>query len=328
VVLRRAWAECAGIWDSSLVTSGEHVIFNGQEIIFGVRLVLAGCQFGNVGRALNYRRFYSGRHHNRLAERCQNELKCLAMVLADPRCPAEVGAQRATAAARLYLDWAYVALIQGERALGHEYIEAALQLTPGLAQGKPPALVQIWVDWVAHDAVQVGISPDETLTATIGSLPAGLVGGAEHLDQARSRAYLLAGLEATLWPAILNPSLVLAQAVQLGAQVDEATAQAGVSSLLAFETEFGEAAGQDALQQWVASLRQLGLGPGARQLEKHYWMNRASRCQRRGQSRNLLSSVWHALRADPRLVANRGVLSMAGRALAQAARSPSVTPSN
>jgi len=47
--------------DDSYATAAEHVIFNGWEILFGGRLVMGGCRFGNVGRALNYRRLHTQR---------------------------------------------------------------------------------------------------------------------------------------------------------------------------------------------------------------------------------------------------------------------------
>ena len=87
VVLRREWALRSEIWDDSFALEAEHKIFNGQEIVFGGRLAMAGCKFESVSRALNYRRFHSHRTLKYLATRCKCEHACQELVFKDPRCP-------------------------------------------------------------------------------------------------------------------------------------------------------------------------------------------------------------------------------------------------
>ena len=61
MVIRREWVTQGGSWD-------EEKNFNGGEITFVGRLFMAGCKFAKVERALNYRRYQSGRKFLNLRE--------------------------------------------------------------------------------------------------------------------------------------------------------------------------------------------------------------------------------------------------------------------
>jgi glycosyltransferase involved in cell wall biosynthesis len=122
-VLKREWAVREEVWDDSFADQAEHVIFNGQEIVFGGRLALAGCKFGYVEQVLNYRRYHPYRRLRYLAERCNTELACQEMIFNDSRCPEDVKKLRSLAFSNIYLMWAFAAYIQEEFDLGQRLLK-------------------------------------------------------------------------------------------------------------------------------------------------------------------------------------------------------------
>ncbi len=80
MVMRRRWATLEEVWDNSFTQQGEEVIDNGGEIVFNSRLWMAGCQFGLINRALNYRRLHPVRILSDLDLRCRAELLCQEIV--------------------------------------------------------------------------------------------------------------------------------------------------------------------------------------------------------------------------------------------------------
>ena len=67
MVLRREWTPYLDLsWDPKLLNGGEYIITG--------RLFMSGCQFARIERALNYRRYYSGRKYSNLLTRCESEL--------------------------------------------------------------------------------------------------------------------------------------------------------------------------------------------------------------------------------------------------------------
>ena len=117
---RRNWALQLNLLESS----------RGSEISDFGNLFLSGCKFAFVDRALNYRRYHSGRIISDLSAACQSEINCQEKIFADPRCPAEVLKLRNVAHANLYIYWGYMAFAQNETVPGQEFIRNAVQLKP------------------------------------------------------------------------------------------------------------------------------------------------------------------------------------------------------
>jgi glycosyltransferase involved in cell wall biosynthesis len=317
VVLRREWARREEIWDDSFARAAEHVIFNGQEIVFGGRLAMAGCRFGNVGRALNYRRFDSRRRLRHLAARCQSELACQELVFKDSRCTDDIRALRGTAAANIYLMWAFAALLQDEADLGQELLGRAAALQPTLVQGAPCQLVKTWVGWAVHDGHALR-GYEAILQAIFDQLPHGLRGLAEQRAWAMTRAHLWSGMYATIWGRGEEARASLANARRLGASVDEVSARFVVGILLDYEAEYGAAATRQILDNIRAALVEASIRNGAQMLNGLYWANQAFHQFNAGAYRQVPRSVARTVLADARFLGNRGVLSILFRSFARA----------
>jgi len=312
IVLAREWARREEIWDDTFASQAEHVIFNGHEIVFGGRLALAGCKFGYVSRALNYRRFHPHRVLKHLDLRCKAELACQNLILNDPRCPSHVLALRNVAAANIYVLWAFTAYLQQEFAIGREFIQRAVNLMPDLAEGEPPKLVETWTNWIAVDEER---DIEDLLSTIFANLPPEVKPRQEYFPYAVSRGYLLRGMHAFIWG--LDAQTYLERAVRMGARVDEQSVVPLVRELAAYEAEFGSEATETVVRNLIRHFRKLGQSKGMRLLSGIYAANRAFRWYYAGQYAQVPRQVIRTLAADPKYLANKGVLSILARALAR-----------
>jgi len=310
-VLRRAWAVRDEIWDDSFARDGGQVIFNGQEIVFGGRLALAGCRFGNVGRALNYRRYHSGRVFSKLAAKCRAELACQDMILNDPRCPADVTALRDTAHANLLLIWSYLALVQQEFDLGYALLSEALTLRPTLVKGAPCELVEFWAATSAADKRMELETLLERLmrpsSVSDARLPPELARLTEQYEWAVGRGYLLKGAHAAFWEQPAEANRYFEQAALHHAQIDQVFAQGLVTRLMDYEAEFGAAATRAVLQRLTPFLEKIGGRSSPRRVLGNYWIQRAFASYQSGERNRVPGSVLRGVVNDPKYLVNRGV---------------------
>lgn len=309
-VLRRAWAVRDEIWDDSFARDGGQVIFNGQEIVFGGRLALAGCRFGNVGRALNYRRYHSGRVFTRLAAKCRAELVCQDMILNDPRCPADVVALRDIAHTNLLLIWSYLALVQQEFDLGYELLSEALALRPALTQGAPCELVEFWTATSAADKRMELESLLERLMRPLSSraqLRAELAPLAEQYEWALGRGYLFKGANAALWDQPQEAQQYFERAALHHARIDETFVQGLTTRLMDYEAEFGAAATREVLHRLTPHLEKIGGRTSPRRVLGNYWIQRAFASYEAGERDRVPGSVLRGVVNNPKYLSNRGV---------------------
>ena len=316
IVLRREWALRDEIWDDSFASVAEHTIFNGQEIVFGGRLALAGCQFRNVGRALNYRRFHSQRILKHLSERCKSEHACQEMVFKDPRCPPEVLALQNTATANIFLVWAFSAFIQEEVGLGQKFLNRAVELKPSLLKGKPCELVKSWAAWAAIDTEHFGRGHEEIIDFIFDNFPPELQDLKKDHDWAIKNGYLWKGLHTMIWGTPQDARDSLVQARRLGAVIDGFSAQIFISELFNYEAEFGSQASQAILRDLILYLKESGNRRSARELKGCYWINKAFSSYSAGEYRQVPRSVLHGIFLYPKILLNRGALSIMFHSLA------------
>jgi glycosyltransferase involved in cell wall biosynthesis len=194
VVLKREWALRDDIWDDSFAKQAEHVIFNGGEIVFGGRLALAGCKFGGVPRALNYRRHHPYRIQKYLAERCQTELSCQEIIFSDPRCPIDVRALQNLAFSKIYIMYAYVAYIQEEFDLARQFLKQAMNLDPGFfVDGASCKFLDTWLMWISAGTVDYARGHEEILKLVFENFPMELEFLKRKYDWTVAQSYLLKG---------------------------------------------------------------------------------------------------------------------------------------
>lgn len=316
VVLARKWAIADEIWDDSFARQAEHVIFNGQEIVFGGRLALAGCKFGNIGRALNYRRYHPHRILKHLSERCQAELACQEMIFSDPRYPMELKHIRKSAFSNIYVMWAFTAYIQGEYVLGRDFLKNALTLNPSLfADEDPSPFLSLWLLWVSIGTVDHVRGHEEILRAIIDNLPHELRHLKSKRDWAIARSHLLKGLHTILWGRREDAETFIQTAIEKGATIDTYAINMLSDELLNYESELGSAAVHRVMDELARLLTKLNRAESARFLMGNYAINRAFRNFRSGKYDVVAGDILKAIKADPQYLLNRGALSVLCRSL-------------
>ncbi len=307
-VLRREWAFDVGLFDESFVCGGE-------DTDLPCRLALAGCQFASVNRALNYRRYHSGRHKKNLPCRLDDVARSLKATFSDPRCPDEVLALRDTAIKHHLMVLVSVAFIKEETDLGQEYVRDLAQVAPSILQGQPCELV----DFLLRESIaDESIDHQVLLKRILAQLPPELAWLDSQYDWAVARGYLLKGTRAIMWGRPEDGRGHMEQAARLGAEIDEGFLQELTYQLLSYGTEFGHEVTQEVIQDLAPYLNKIrpGIGPG--RLKGGYWVNRAFQSYQAGEYDRVPGQVVRAVASDPKYLTNRGVLtvllrSMAGR---------------
>jgi hypothetical protein len=305
MVVRREWLERAGLWD-------ETNDFFGGEIILAGRLFFAGCRFVNVRQVLNYRRYHSGRIYADLATHCKGELTAQEKILSDPRCAADVVAQRDVAFANTYLMWSFIALKQGDFSLGTRYILEAVGLNGSLLGRHPCQLLEFLVGTSVTDIHEDHAS---TLARIMGHLPDQLAALRMHLTWAVARGHLIKGSRLALWNSIEEAAAHFSAARDLGGAFDEAFEGRLAYQLATYELACGAAAAEAAVDRLAFCLGRVGLSKAARRIRARYLVNKGFRNYRNGARPKVIRHVTKALATDPRYLLNRGVLSILGRSL-------------
>ncbi len=309
-VFRREWAEREDIWDDSFAGQAEHVIFNGQEIVFGGRLALAGCQFRNVGRALNYRRFHPHRQLSHLSERCQAELTCQEFIFNDARCPGDVFALKSVAAANIYIIWAYFAYMQTDFDLGVEYLKQAVRLNPSLLQGEPCKLINDWVIWVAAGNADSGNGLESSLHLIFDHLPFECQELEEKYSWAVARGWLLKGFHSMIWGQSGDAEHFLLLAIENGVKVDDLAVQMFVAELLDFDEEFGSDASEELLNKSSEAFEKLIGQQKLFELKTLFKINRGFRNYHLGKYSYAVKDILEVSSRNPNYLFTRGALSV------------------
>jgi hypothetical protein len=324
VVIRKEWAIRDEIWNDSFASHAEHVIFNGQEIIFGGRLAFAGCKFGHVSGALNYRRVHPGRTLKHLLERCQAELACQQIIFSDPRCPEDVKAQRDRAQYNIYNIYAYVAFIQQQYDLGHYFLREAMRLQPmSFTGGNPCQFLKTWVAWISAGSVGYGRSPESILLTVLENFPPELSSLRQKSNWVIAQSYLLKGFRAAVWESAADAAKYLGISFERGSILDEAAISMLTDDLLNYGAEFGHEALQKVLDELSMIFARLGKRSEFRKVASCWALNRVFRDYHAGRFRDIPTDVARAVWVDYRNLMNRGMASILLRSLYHQMRSES-----
>ena len=311
-VVRRRWALQDDIWDQSYVSRDGEIIFNGGEIVFGGRLAFAGASFGNVGRALTYRRYHPRRVFGGLSRRCRSERDCQALILDDPRCPEAVRGLRDEAFRNTYTIWSYYGFAQDETTLGQAFVREAVRLDPTLLDGRPSALVEFMVGQVAGDS---SVDLEEEVARIFAQWPSELSAPAHELELAVANGYLAKGAQAVLFGRTAEGREWLARAAAQGATTSDRFIQQLTHHLLGSQREFGDQVVDQAIDTLQPLIDRIGLDAG-RRVRASFAMNRALSQYKAGDYRSVPGRVGTAIANDPRFLFNRGALAILVRSLA------------
>lgn len=282
----------------------------GAEIAQFGGLYMAGCKFGYVDRALNYRRHHSGRIIKDLYKACENEISNQVQILMDPRFPPELLGIRNIAHSRLYGYWAYHAFVQGETALGQEFIRNMVRLKPSVIEGKPREMMLLFLINCIDDE---SMNHETLLEQILSQLPSEVSVVSEEYPWAVTEGYLLKGIRAMMWDQREDGIGHFEKAAKLGAYVDDYFLDTLSHKLLDYEMEFGADAAQGILRTLTPLLKKLSGGSNVRPLIGRYLLNGAHRYYSAGEYANAKKMLIRVICNEPKYLADRGVLSSFGR---------------
>jgi glycosyltransferase involved in cell wall biosynthesis len=305
MVIRRDWLLQVGLFDESYTYFSEDLDIN-------CRLALAGCRFAKVEGALNYRRYHLERYVSNLSLRMEAALKAQETVFADVRCPEDVRALRHNALASTCLVWAYYAFLQEDTSVGQQLVCQAYAYNPLLFKGQPRPIVCLFTSRVI---LSEHIDYEVVLEKLFAQLPPETKLTTEEYQWALQESSLAKIVQTIIWKGKDVAQRYAARAAELGATPSEALLRATAYQLLVFEREFGPEKTATILNDLASNLNALGHGKEGRWLRGCYAVNKAFDSFHSGEFAKVPEAVAHAVRNDPRLLGNRGVLAMFVRSI-------------
>ncbi len=304
MVIRREWFAAAGLFDPAVGSA--------EDTDLPCRFALAGCGFAGVDRALNYRRYHSGRPRKDLRGRLEDVTRVLDAVTTDPRCPAEVAALRGVAVKTHLMAVMSLALIQGEAELGRQFVRDLVRLDPSVLQGEPCELLDYLVqECIADDSLDHA----EVLSRVLDQLPPEAAALAARQRWAVARGCLWRGIRAVMWGRPDDGRRHLQRASALGAEIDDSVLGPVTHHLLDQRVECGAEVVEGVLDELVPGLDRLGSARPGTRLKALYLVNCAFESYRGGRYRDVPGHVFRALASDPSHLRNRGVVSMLARSI-------------
>jgi glycosyltransferase involved in cell wall biosynthesis len=297
MVIRRDWLFQVGLFDETFTSFSEDLDINCQ-------LALAGCRFASVDRALNYRRYHSGRVIKNIAGRLDAALRSLTKTFSDPRCPTNVSALREIAFMKHYLVWSYTAFLQGDRALGQRYIREALHLNPSLILGKPSELIRFFANYCSADE---NVDHESLLWSILDQLPDEMKQLKDQYDWAVAHGYLLKSISAIFWGRTDKGRVYFGQARNRNAVIDSDIIGRLSYQLISFANEYGSKATSEIIKELDYYLSESGGPKSMRQLKGDYYFNLAFQNYRTGHYKDVGGQVINTLINQPRYMVNRGI---------------------
>jgi len=307
-VIRRDWAFKAGLFNPEMGSA--------EDTDFPCRLALAGCQFAGIDRALNYRRYHSGRGRKNLEGRLNDVERTLTAVLADPRCPAEAKVLGLKAIKHHMLVIVSLALMQNETAIAQKYLYKLVELDSSVIDGNPCELTEFLLSELVTDD---RVDHAKALRNMFTQLPQDFSYLATQYDWAVQRGFMWKAVRAIIWDRLDDGRNYFQRAAEAGAVVDEPLTQWATHHLLGYELERGAEATFTVLANLRPLLNQL-TAHGGDKLAGSYWVNQAFENYRAGDYKRVPAGVLQAWKHYPPYLMNRGVLSIFLRSLVKAAR--------
>lgn len=307
-VVRREWAFKVGLFNPEIGTA--------EDTDFPCRLALAGCQFAGIDRALNYRRYHSGRGRKNLEGRLHDVERALEAILADPRCTADAKAMGNKAIKHHMMVIVSLALMQKETEIAQKYLRKLVEIDPAVVEGNPCELVEFLLSELITDD---SVDHEAVLRNMFARVPQDFEYLFAQYDWAVRRGFLWKAIRAVIWDRLDDGRNYFQRAAELQAIVDESLMQLTTYHLLGYEHERGSKATFDVLANLRPFLNQLSPRSGDK-LEGSYLVNRAFESYRMGEYDQVPGKVMKAWARDLSYLLNRGVLSIFVRSLWKAAR--------
>ena len=305
MVLRRACIEDAGLFDESYRCGGE-------DLDYPCRLALAGKRFARVDRALNYRRFHTGRRKKRLDCRANDYAHALTQIFDDPRFPADLLHLRSQTFANHYLEVACWALMQEEYVFGNKMLRKISDLESDIFDGNPAPLVRALLKQSIRDFQE---DHETHMRRIFASLESPFDRLRTQLDWAIAHGYLRKGVQEILWDRIETGEQYLRAAKEHQAAAEPPLLDAAVAQLLLIRQELGDNVAEHALDNLVKVLPIVGNASDIRYVRGVYNLNQAFARYRAGKSSATLRALGRVARHAPEKLINRGAAAIAVKSL-------------
>jgi glycosyltransferase involved in cell wall biosynthesis len=305
MVVRREWAFKVNLFD-------EERRYGAEDVDFPARLALAGCRFGRVDRALNYRRHHSGRTWNNIRQRIEDARRALENIFSDPRCPPEVSKLRDAAVMNHYKISSGLAFLQQETDLGQELLREAIRLAPSIIEGDPCPYVELLTDLSSADENRDHVA---LLHTVFSQFPPELRHVLSQRDWAIARGCFIKGFRAMIWQRFDNGKTHLRLAAELGARINASYLSKLVDQMVNYEAEFGPEPAQQVVAHLIPAIEKFGGRAGTRDFKGRLSFHRAFHSYRHKDYQKVPGEVVRTVLLDPRYLTNRGGLAILLRSL-------------
>ncbi|RIK30588.1 MAG: hypothetical protein DCC56_09705 [Anaerolineae bacterium] len=285
----------------------EYYVYVGEDLDFNCRLALAGYKFASVDRALNYRRYHSGRSINDIRYFVNCTLRALKSTFSDSRCPQKINALENQAVAAHYILWSAIAFMQNDTELGQEYCRAAVNLNPAFLSGQPNQLLDTLI---SYSIVDENLDHEELLHRAISQLPSELRWMADQTDWAIGRGSLWRFVRAVMWEREEDARIHYKRAFSRKATIDKDFLRQLSAQIDSYGIEFGERAAHRVIELLIPRLEKLGNAADVRWLVSHYLVNFAFRSYKAGEYASVQKAISRAVANNPSYLFNRGVIKI------------------
>jgi glycosyltransferase involved in cell wall biosynthesis len=300
MVVNKDWMLRVGLFDVTHTYVGEDLDIN-------CRLALAGCAFLSVDRALNYRRYYSGRILKNLHSCVEDTIHPLDNTFRDPRCPADAIAVQNTAYSNHYILWSLIAFLQEEIDLGQELYAKAVKYDPRLLSGEPCRFMETTVHWcIMDDSAEHDLLIDQVLY----HLPADQERFMSARDWAVAKGFFSKGVRGIIWDRQEAGISYLRKSFNMDLQIDEKMLGSITSQLQNYEHEYGNEAAINILYRISSALYRVGWHSESHKIKGMYFFNRAFQRYHERNYHEVPKEIGRAISHHPRYLSNRGALSI------------------
>lgn len=265
MMVRKGRLVQVGLFDESFVCGGE-------DTDLPCRLALAGCKFASVDRALNYRRYHSGRRKKNLRCRLDDVVRALNATFGDPRCPPEVSTLQGMALKHHLMVLVYLALSYGETELGKEFLDELVRVDPSITTHRPSELLEfLLVESIADENLNHADVLKQVLSRLI---PLG-IDFTDQYEWAVGRGFLLLGTRNIIWGRVEKGENRFRKAVESKTRIDDAYLRDLSYQLMSFSLEFGDPSALKVIRDLVPWLEKFEYRSWFRLLQGSYLLDRA-----------------------------------------------------
>jgi glycosyltransferase involved in cell wall biosynthesis len=304
MVIRKDWAYKAGLFN-------ENHKYGAEDIDFPSRLVLGGCNFARIDRALNYRRHHSGRVW-KIRPRIEDAILTLDEIFGDSRCPQELQQVRNLAYKNHYEILTFPAFMQNETLLGQELLLEAISLIPTIIQKKPCSYVEMLAGMsVANNS----LNHEFVLTNIFSQFPEKLKYLSDQLEWAIARGYLTKGVREIIWGSYDDGERYFAHAYERKAKLDLPFIHKISHQLQNHACQYSYQSTNNILEILTYLLLKMGKNKHLRYLKGNYYLNQAFDLHQAGSYIKCREAMKKALIYQPNYLINRGVLAMLVKSL-------------